>query len=112
MDGDEIYSFAYDRQAVARVFQQVDTAQVLLGLLAGIPPEPAWTGLAVWEGPSPLDPDTTVCVGLGGPGAAAVQERLVTAFERLGVPVLGLWEGGPGVTRPLARAEDARWVTG
>ncbi len=111
MGSDETYSFAFDRQAAGQVFQQVATGEILLGLMAGIPPEPEWDGCQVWEGPSPLDPESTACVGIRGPGAATVQERLVEALERLGVPVLALWEGGPGVTRRLVRATGGRWVS-
>ena len=111
MGSDETYSFAFDRQAAGQVFQQVATGEILLGLMAGIPPEPEWDGCLVWEGPSPLDPESTACVGTRGPGAAAVQERLVESLERLGVPVLALWEGGPGVTRRLVRAAGGRWVS-
>lgn len=105
-----LFSFVYDRGSAALAFPQTDTDHLVLAVLAGLPPEPGWEGCEVYEGPSPLDPESTVCIGIRGLAADIVQERLVEAFERFGVDVRQVYDGGPLVRRKIARAAQGGWV--
>jgi hypothetical protein len=110
MSDHPVFSFMYDRGSAAQAFQQIGIDGLVLAVLAGVPPEAGWEGCRVYEGPSPGDPETTVCIGIRGPGAATVQERLVEAFERNAIAVRRVYEGGPPVRRDIARAVGGTWV--
>lgn len=105
-----VYSFVFDRVAAKKAFAGVDTRTLCLALLAGITPPDGWDGCEVFEGESPVDPAETGCVATQGPGADAAQQALVEAFERVGVPVGQLYEGGPSARQEVARALGGRWV--
>lgn len=106
---DAIFSFVFDRRGALAAFPGVSVGQCMMAILARIPPPAAWEGCLVYTGPTPLDPDTTVCVGTRGPGADQAQQRLVEQFEALGISVLAVYEGGPEQTSPLARVGEGRW---
>ena len=72
-------------------------------------PLPEWEGCLVYEGPSPEDQLTTLCLGIQGPSADLVQEALTMALERVDVAVLKLYEGGPELRERLARVENGVW---
>ena len=108
---DPVYSLIFDRQSARDAFKQIGTTALLLATLAQVTPEPAWEGCLVYEGESPLDGVKTACIGLRGPGADVVQQRLVEAMERIGVRILELYEGGPDVREPIARAREGRWAS-
>jgi hypothetical protein len=106
------YSFVFNRQAGNEAFKQTGKRELVLAILATVPPETHWNGCLVYEGTTPLEEVKTVCIGTRGPAADEVQERLITAFEAAGVPVLQVYEGGPEVRDRMARAEDGQWKTG
>jgi hypothetical protein len=93
------------------VFRKVGKREIVLAILATLPPEPHWDGCLVYEGETPLEDVRTVCVGTRGPAADEVQERLVEGFEKLGVRVLQVYEGGPEVRESIAKASEGKWVT-
>ena len=106
-----VSSLVFDRQSARDAFTQIGATSFLLATLAQVTPEPAWEGCLVYEGESPLDGVTTACIGLRGPGADVVQQRLVEVMERLGVRILQLYEGGPEVREPVARVREGRWAS-
>ncbi len=106
-----LFSFVYDRTSALQAFPQTGTEELVLAVLAGVHPEPAWEGCAVYEGPSPLDPESTVCIGIRGAAADIVQERLVEAFERVGIVIRQVYEGGPLERRAIAHAHEETWVS-
>jgi hypothetical protein len=103
------YSFVYDRAAAAGVFQEIGTQGLLLAILARIPPEPGWEGCLVYKGAAPDDSARMVCIGMQGPGAMEIQERIVETFEKNGIPVPAIYEGGPEPQLELARVVDGVW---
>ena len=105
------YSFVFDRQVAGDVFKQVGKREILLAILATITPEPDWGGCLVYEGETPLGDVKTVCVGTRGPAADRLQERLIEGFEKLRIPVLQVYEGGPEVRDRIARVSEGKWVT-
>jgi hypothetical protein len=80
-------------------------------ILATVTPEAQWEGCLVYEGVTPLEEVRTVCIGIQGPDADKVQERLVEAFEKQGVPVLQIYEGGPEVSERIAVVSGQKWAT-
>jgi hypothetical protein len=107
---DTTYSFVYDRASADAAFHGIATRELVLSMLAGIPPEPTWEGSLVYSAPSPVE-GPTVCLGTRGPGADELQLRLIEALERTGVRVLEVYEGGPDVDQPIAVARGSRWST-
>ena len=103
------FSFVIDHAAAVQAFRQTDVKRLLLAVLAGVPPEAAWTGCLLYEGESPIAEGKTVCIGAEGPGAEQVQRRVVEACERLGITVLEIYEGGPESRTAIARASVGRW---
>ena len=108
---EETYSFVFDRQAANEVFKQIGKRELVLAVLATLVPEAHWNGCLVYEGETPLEEVKTVCIGIQGPAADEVQERLIEKFETAGVPILQVYEGGPEVREPMARAEEGKWKT-
>jgi hypothetical protein len=108
MTTETTYSFIYDRQSADTAFHSIAPEQLVLSMLAGIPPEAQWEGCLVYLGPSPID-GPTVCVGTRGPGADAVQLRLIEALERQAVRILEVYEGGPDPSAHVAIARAGRW---
>jgi hypothetical protein len=106
---DAIFSFVFDRRRALAVFPGVSVDQLMVAILARIPPPAAWEGCLVYTGATPLDPDATVCVGTRGPGADEAQQRLVEQFEALEIPVLAVYEGGPEQAAAVARVGEGRW---
>lgn len=107
MDG--VYSFTFRRAAALAAFPQVGARELVLALLAGVPAEAGDEGAVVGLGEAPAEPETTICVVTAGPGAETLQERLVASFERVGIAVDAVYEGGPAVVDPVARASGGRW---
>ena len=105
----ETYSIVYDRAEAAKVFQEIGTQGLVLAILAGITVEPDWEGCLVYKGAAPEDSARMVCIGMRGPGAMGLQERIVEAFEKTGIPVPAIYEGGPEPQLELARASGGRW---
>jgi hypothetical protein len=83
----------------------------MLAILATVMPEASWEGCLVYEGETPLEEVRTVCIGIEGPNADKVQERLVEAFEKQNVPVLQVYEGGPEIRERFAVVSDGKWAT-
>lgn len=108
---EDTFSFVFDRQAANESFKQIGKRELVLAVLATVVPKNHWNGCLVYEGETPLEEVKTVCIGMQGPAADEVQERLVEAFEARGVPILQVYEGGPEVREPMARAEDGKWKT-
>jgi hypothetical protein len=106
---EETYSFVFDRQAANEVFKQVGKRELILAILATVTPEAQWEGCLVYEGETPLEAVRTVCIGIRGPVADKVQERLVEAFEKQRVPVLQVYEGGPDVRERMAVVSGGKW---
>jgi len=107
MNGDT-YSFVYDRTSADAAFHGIAARELTLSVLAGLPPDPAWEGCLVYQGPSPLG-GATVCIATQGSGAGEIQLRLIDAFEKQAIPILEVYEGGPEVTTPIATAREGRW---
>ena len=105
------YSFVFDRQASNEAFKQVGKRELMLAILATVLPEAQWEGCLVYEGETPLEEVRTVCIGIQGPAADKVQERLVEAFEKQGVPVLQIYDGGPEVRERIAVVSGQKWTT-
>jgi len=108
---ENVYSLVFDRQEALKSYPQTGKYDLVLGILASIPPKAGWEGCVVYEGVSPLEESRTVCIGIRGDNADKVQESLVEAFEQKGVPVLQVYEGGPDVRELVAKVEDETWVT-
>jgi hypothetical protein len=108
---DETYSFVYDRAAAAQVFQEIGTQGLVLAILARIPAEPAWEGCLVYKGEAPEASARMVCIGMRGPSAMQVQEKIVETFEATGIPVPSIFEGGPEPQHELARVKNGHWST-
>jgi hypothetical protein len=102
------YSFVYDRRSADAAFHGIAVRELLLSILAGLPPMPEWEGCLVYQGESPVE-GSTVCIGTRGSGASEVQLRMLEALERQGVRVLEVYEGGPDASQPIATARDGRW---
>ncbi len=92
-----------------RAFPGVPMRNIVLALLATLTPEPHWDGCLVYEGASPEGESRTVCIGIQGAAADEIQERLNEGFERVGIVVLKLFEGGPEPTEVVAQARPGRW---
>jgi hypothetical protein len=107
---DATYSFVYDRITADAAFHGIPTRELLLSLLAAMPPEAAWDGCLVYEGASPLE-GHSVCIGMTGSGSDQLQLKLVEALERQGVGIRAVYEGGPEVRTPIARASGELWVS-
>jgi len=106
---EETYSFVYDGLDASRLFPGIGKKELILAMLAGIVPDEAFAGCLVYEGEAPQADGATVCVAIRGPGADRLQQGLVEVFERRGIPVLQVFEGGPEVRLAIARAEGGRW---
>ena len=102
------YSFVYERESADTAFHGIAARELTLSMLAAIPPVPEWEECLVYLGASPIE-GSTVCVATRGPGADAVQLSLIEAFERQGVRILEVFEGGPEVATPVATALGGRW---
>ncbi|MGD8440911.1 MAG: hypothetical protein PVG53_10265 [Holophagae bacterium] len=109
MSDTNTYSFVYDRAAAAEIFQEIGTQGLLMAMLARILPEPEWEGCLVYKGAAPDDSARMVCIGMTGPSAMAIQERVVQVFEETGIPVPAIYEGGPEPQLELARVVDGTW---
>jgi hypothetical protein len=107
----DTYSFVYDRAAAAQVFQEIGTQGLVLAILARIQPEPDWEGCSVYKGAAPEGSARMVCIGMSGPSAITVQEKIVEAFEATGIPIPSIFEGGPEPQHHLARVKNGRWST-
>jgi hypothetical protein len=107
---DKIFSLVYDRKRASEAYQQVDERQIVLAILAGIVPQPSWNGSLVYVGDPPDEQRQNVCIAIRGPEAETIQERLVEGFEKAGIEVLQIYEGGPEPTYTIAKASDGKWV--
>jgi len=103
------YSFVYDSVSAAEAFKGIGPRELVLAALAASAPHEDWGGCLVYRGESPSG-DSSVCIGISGTGADKAQLLLVDHFERQGIVVLQVYEGGPGVVEPIALAECERWV--
>jgi hypothetical protein len=111
MTDEPTFSFVYDRAEAARVFTEIGTQALLLAILARVPPEPGWEGCLVYRGEAPEGSARNVCIGMRGPAAMEVQERIVQAFEETGIPVPSIYEGGPEPQLAIARVVGGVWAT-
>jgi len=88
-----------------RVFKGITGDRVLLAVLAGVQPEPAWEGCTIRVGAAAPD---QIQVDVEGQAADAVLPRLVETLERMGISTRAArtrLEGGS----PLARVSGGRW---
>ena len=108
---DETDSLVYDRAAAAEVFTEIGTQGLVLAILARVPPEAEWEGCLVYKGEAPEASARMVCIGMRGPSAMKVQEKVVETFEATGIPVPSIYEGGPEPQHELARVTNGRWST-
>jgi hypothetical protein len=104
------YSFVYDRTSADAAFHGIAVRELVLSILAAIPPESSWDGCLVYRGPSPLG-ETTVCLATQGAAADELQLRLIEALEQHGIRILQVYEGGPEITESIATARDGKWST-
>jgi len=105
-----VFSFLIDRDSAERVFKDVSVRDMVMAVLATVPPMPAWNGCLVYEGPSPDEEPNTACIGTAGGASDDVQGVLVGAFERLGITVTKVYQGGPDVAGAIARVRDGQWA--
>ena len=111
MDQESTYSFVYDRAEAAQVFQEIGAQGLVLAILARIPAEPEWEGCLVYKGAAPKDSARMVCIGMRGPSAIKVQERIVETFEATGIPVPAIYEGGPEPQLEIAKVINGKWTS-
>jgi hypothetical protein len=104
------YSFVYDRASADAAFHGIAVRELVLSILAAMPPESNWNGCEVYRGPSPLE-GATVCLATTGPAADELQLRLIEALEQHGICVLQVYEGGPEISEPIATARNGKWTT-
>lgn len=109
---DSILSIVFNRRDADRELAPMPVENLVMALLACEAPDADWEGCEVFLGDSPLDPATTRCVGIRGPGADRVQEQLVVGLERMGVEVAGVYDGGPEPRASIARVRGGQWVEG
>jgi len=107
---ESVYSFVFDRGEALKAFPQTGKYDLILGVLASMPPKEEWEGCTVYEGMSPMKQLQTVCIGIQGASADQVQEKLIEGFEQKGVPVLQVYEGGPEIQEVYAKVENETWV--
>lgn len=107
---EETYSFVYDGLEASNVFAGIGKKELILAMLAGIVADDSFAGCLVYEGEAPQADGANVCVATRGPGADRLQQRLVEVFERRGIPVLQVFEGGPEVRLAIARADGGLWA--
>lgn len=110
MTSEPIFSFVYDRTTADAAFHGIGIRELVLSLIAGITPDPGCEGCTIYEGESPLEAGT-VCIGTSGPGADAIQLRLLEAFEKQGVRIVSVYEGGPEPRTKIAQAQGEVWIT-
>lgn len=110
MNQESTFSFVYDRAAAAQVFQEIGTQGLVLAILARIDPEPDWEGCLVYKGAAPDDSARMICIGMRGPSAVKIQEKIVETFEATGIPVPAIYEGGPEPQIELARVSNGKWA--
>jgi len=108
---DKIFSLVYDRKRADEAYQRIDARQIVLAILAGVVPEPPWNGNVVYVGDPPDDQRQNVCVAVRGGEAEIIQQRLVEGFEKSGIEVLQIYEGGPEPSDTIAKALDGKWVS-
>jgi hypothetical protein len=106
---DSTYSLVFDRKSAARAFKQVGAREIMLAVLAGIPPEAAWDGCLVYVGEPTVEQAGQACIGIRGPAADTVQQRLVEGLEKIGIKIIELYEGGPEPSEPIATASGGKW---
>jgi hypothetical protein len=111
MQQENTYSFVYDRAAAAEVFQEIGTQGLMMAILARVPVQAGWDGCVVYKGAAPDDSARMVCIGMSGPGAMEVQEKIVEAFEATGIPVPAIYEGGPEPQIEIAKAASGAWTS-
>jgi hypothetical protein len=108
----ETYCFLYDRRQAAQVFKRIDDRKLVLAILAINPPDPGWDGCVVFRGDAGQGEDL-VCIATRGPAARAAQERLIEGFERHGIVVQQVFEGGPEQEeQTYAHAAGGVWQEG
>jgi len=107
---DKTFSFIYDRKQADEVYHRIHPRQIGLAILAGITPEPIWNGSLVYIGEPPDEQKQNVCIAVRGPEAETIQERLIEGFEKAGITVLQIYEGGPEPTESVAKVSDGKWV--
>ena len=105
------YSLVYDRAEAAQVFQEIGTQGLVLAILARLEPEADWEGCLVYKGAAPDDSARMVCIGMRGPAAMQIQEKVVETFEATGIPVPAIYEGGPEPQLELAKVTNGKWAT-
>jgi hypothetical protein len=105
-----VYSFVFDRQKALLTYPKTGKYDLVLGILASIQPETGWEGCIVYDGISPMEEPKTACIGVRGAAADRVQESLVEGFERKGVRILQVYEGGPEIRELFAKVENGTWV--
>ena len=111
MNQESTYSFVYDRAEAAQVFKEIGTQGLVLAILARLEPETEWEGCLVYKGAAPDDSARMVCIGMRGPSAIKVQEKIVETFEATGIPVPAIYEGGPEPQVELAKVVNGKWST-
>ena len=111
MNPESSYSFVYDRAEAAKVFQEIGARGLVLAILARIEVQAEWEGCLVYKGAAPDDSVRMVCIGMSGPSAIKIQEKLVEAFEATGIPVPAIYEGGPEPQLELAKVVNGKWTS-
>ena len=102
------YSLVFDRERASELFKEVGAREIVL---AGMAPELDWEGCLVYWGDPPEDHEGQFCVGITGPAADTVQQRLVEGLEKQGIDVLQIYEGAPEPRETIATASGGRWTS-
>jgi hypothetical protein len=103
----EALSLSFSIDDARAAFRGIEVGDLLLALLARLPPPPHWEGCLVYRSESAPD---SVRIGFVGPGAGEVRQQLAQGLEGVGVPVLALETHAEAVVlTAVARVRAGRW---
>lgn len=100
--------FSFKLSAARRVFKKVTPESMMLAVLAGVTPAPAWEGCQVSVAASDAPGDSTVQIQTNGPGAEAAAEALAEALGKFGIEPTAC-QASQAPSAPLSTAHGDRW---
>lgn len=75
---DATYNFVYDRASADTALHGIAARELVLSILATMPPESSRGGCIIYRGSNPID-ETNICLATQCPAAHMVQLRLIEA---------------------------------